>query len=807
MTDSQTWWTDDRVQATVTPEYILKQFRLEEQDLLRRSVSFGGGVTGHTYLDCILERATRLFLILTQVGVPGLIFSVVDEPYDDHDLPIAAEALKNLRLSSGLDPSIDRRLYEAQFQYLARDLQQGHHVRFLDEEASPVKLVGSAGGISRSGKDGIEKVHIGSGVAKVYGRKRIVREEAPTYSSQADILAEIASARKLAHHHVLSVYGSYSHGNNVFVLLTPAVEYTLNSFVDSPPKHFENLPKVQRREILINWPHCLANGLAWLHANRMHHGALRPSNIVIDNAYRIYLGPIEALPITHGNVKISDIESYQYAAPERWRRAATMQTKAPAMLTLHSGGRTARKQNTSRHSGSSSVNDVTDRRPSVTLPISPVLPINTSKPTSTAYPFIPTSKANVPRSQGRTKDRPEYAASFLSSNSSGTRPDGSNSLRVPNIHADHQSGHRRATSISAELSAVSLHSAEAGQAGKSAPPNSVTVAPSEIRSALVQTWQSAQFDPYAADIFSLGTIIVEIVSFLCKRSSGAFSRHRSAKNRTAGRGGGVADASFHANLGQVFAWMMLLQQDGKKKASKEEGKAFGAVDPIIEIARECLARSADDRPDAGLVEKALGDCIQQSTGSGTAHCRLRTDVDILGNPRSSPRAPPKHVMTATLMQEKELQGPTKHMTGSSFASFNFEEYSSGERSIYKGHDKGDEESFEGRRYPVASPDEEPVDLQSFDGHPDRVQNGADTSGWSHTHAEPRASVVSSDTQRASRRSLRVFLNPLHGPLRSLQKKFPQLVRAGHCHHHLGSSLGLSIQHGTLSHQTSLVNGK
>jgi serine/threonine protein kinase len=731
----------------VTPEYILKQFILEDQKLLKRTITFGNGVTDHTYLGWILERATRLFLILTHLGVPGLIFGLIDESYQDSDLPIAAEAVQNLRLSSGVHNSLDGKFYKSQFTYLVREVKEGHHIRFLNEETVPVRLVGSANGINRTGKDGIERVYLGPSVAKVYGRKRIVLEEPPTYLTEADILSEIAFAKTLAHQHITSVYASYSHDRNVFVLLTPAIEYTLNSFVDSVPRHFENLPKSQRRETILNWPHCLANGLAWLHSHRAHHGAIRPSNIIIDSEYRIYLGQIDGLPITHGHVKVSDIESYQYAAPERWKRTATMQTKAPAMVTLHSGSRTARKQSTSKYSAGSSVNDVSERRPSVVSPTSPNLSIDTSKPTSTAYPFIPTSKTSAFRGQSINHERAEYAGSILSSVSSGTRRDRSNSLRVPTNHADYSP---RFNAGPVTRSNVSSHSGEGGHNVNGGKLHSITVAPSEIRSALVQTWQSAQFDPFAADVFSLGAIIVEIMTLFCKRGSGAFSRHRSAKNRTAGRGGGVADASFHANLGQVSSWTVMLEQDAAKKASKEDGKIFAAVSSVVDIARECLSRSAEARPNAGMVEKSLEGCIEEHLSPRTVHCKLGSSAGNLGKLHSGPRAPPKHTSIHTSMFEKETQiAGRSHPNHDSLASFNFGDYDLKKESMLKGDDESDKDSFDRRRYSVVYADDATIDLQSIADRPDPILQGIDISSWSDLHTESRASYVTTDSQSGS----------------------------------------------------------
>jgi Protein tyrosine and serine/threonine kinase len=765
--DSKQCWTDNRVQATVTPAYILKQFRPEIHELLKLSTSFGQGVTDHTYLGWILERAQRLFLILGQIGVPEQIFGLVDESYSDHNLPIAAHAVKNLKLSAKPNAALDDKFYRAQFKYLVRDIREGDHIRFLDEETIPIKVVGPASGMNRSSKDVIEKVCLTSDATRIYGRKRIVLDEPPNRFTEADILSEITAAKQLAHQHVLSVRGSYMDGNSIFVLLMPAIDYSLSSFLNSPPKNFESLPKPRRREILLNWPHCLANGLAWLHDKGRPHGALRPSNVVVDREYQIYLGEIDGLYVMHGNVKVSDIESYHYAAPERWKRAATMQTKAPAMMTHHSGGRTSRKTS-SKGADPSSVDDFYPGWTSAATGTSPGVPIDMSKPTSTAYPFIPTSKRHVSRPNGRSIDGVDYAASVLSSNSSGMGQDRPHSGRSPPQPSGHRSSNRTGGSASAARSTISSQDSDSGQNAGNTLPSSIMVAPSEIRTAVVQTWQSAQYDPFAADVFSLGAIILEIITFLCKRSPSAFARHRSSKNRTAGRGGGVADASFHANLGQVYSWTVSMEQDAKKKASREEGEIFMAVGPMMEVALECLARSAEDRPDAGTVEKSLEDCIQQTTNSGRTHCTLRAPPPArhAETPGKSPpdvRPPPNEPTSTTRFGDKEIErgavpfpqtlplqsakgksapiavgkpGPA----GSSLAKSAFDRRGQGTDHPTKGDGTVDEDWH---------PHDGMIELQSIADRPHRIQNGSAVSSWSQAHSDPRASYVSSDTQATS----------------------------------------------------------
>src|ERR1700761_1062318 len=66
----QIWWTEERIQAKVTREFILSKLRPEERGQLDRPVYFGADLTDDTYIDWILSKTKRLFLILVEVGVP-----------------------------------------------------------------------------------------------------------------------------------------------------------------------------------------------------------------------------------------------------------------------------------------------------------------------------------------------------------------------------------------------------------------------------------------------------------------------------------------------------------------------------------------------------------------------------------------------------------------------------------------------------------------------------------------------------------------------------------------------------------------
>ncbi|KAH8677316.1 kinase-like domain-containing protein [Xylariales sp. PMI_506] len=122
----------------------------------------------------------------------------------------------------------------------------------------------------------------------------------------------------------------------------------------------------------------------------------------------------------------------------------------------------------------------------------------------------------------------------------------------------------------------------------------------------------------AADVFSLGCIIVELLSLQLKRPPRAFAAHRAAKHKQAGRGGAVLDSSFHKNLGQVEAWMEGLAKDAAKK--EREHPVFRGVAPTLQIAARMLSAVPQDRPTAAEVEQRIYRVLREQCGIPEPHC-------------------------------------------------------------------------------------------------------------------------------------------------------------------------------------------
>ena len=89
------WWTNDKVDALVTSEYILEKLGPKHLVKLHMPIAFGQGLTNDTYLDWIISYCKRLFLILEDIGCPENIFKIIDKSLDDSDLYVILLIIKD----------------------------------------------------------------------------------------------------------------------------------------------------------------------------------------------------------------------------------------------------------------------------------------------------------------------------------------------------------------------------------------------------------------------------------------------------------------------------------------------------------------------------------------------------------------------------------------------------------------------------------------------------------------------------------------------------------------------------------------
>ena len=356
------WWSNERISASVNQTFIEKELGSKKhQDTLHRVLAFGDGLTDDTYLDWILERSPRFFLILNDIGVPERIFDVIDRSFDDDDLPLSQDALWELNLFGTTSETLDKKFYRHQFYFLIQELEPGGHVDYGTWEVVPVEPF-------------IKKPAIASSVQstdRVFAQDSLYTRKKIPISNDHGIdrirfIMHLKNIAAIQHRHLVTVFATYSQDDFNYVLLTPSTDITLKHVLEDKEqaKQFKCLEKHERRQTLLTWIHCLTSGLAYLHSKGFTHKAIRPSTISIDSNNVIYLNDYSALKILDVDESPNPYsgELYDHAPPENWLRKPCLHETAPLKTYLPGGSRTSRRL--PKPPPSSSQSD--SRRPSLT---------------------------------------------------------------------------------------------------------------------------------------------------------------------------------------------------------------------------------------------------------------------------------------------------------------------------------------------------------------------------------------------------------------------------------------------------------
>lgn len=503
------WWDSERIEATVTRQFVCSHLLPEEIERLDQPLGFGDGLTDGTYWEWIDEKAKRIFLVLVELGVPDQIFGVIDDSWDDQDLPIAHDQVECLALTPVRDEKFERKFYYRQFHYLLKPLERGEHVDYEDIEVVPLDVMDRKPGLAAS--HSTEKVVLPNHPGMPLSRRRIPLGTGGGCLSYEDFLYEVNSIRNVQNEHVVSYFASYVHQGYGYVLFTPVSDFSLKSFLTTTPTTFRNLEKKARRELVLNWIHCLVDTICSLHIRGLSHGNIKPSTVLFTNENHIFFSDFSRLNAellaSMSDRTSFDKESYDYAAPEQWFRPTTSQTR----------------------------------------PIS--------------GQFSPTHRRPTLTSLSSSPDNTTFSISRTNSDHASTSPAAAATWNAPTPH----------------------------------------------------------LNPQAADIFSLGCVILELLSFLMKKTTRGFATHRAAKHKTPGRGGAVLDSSFHKNLGQVESWMSTLAREAAKKGGRDDPLFRGAA-PMLRVVERMLALHPSERPAALEVQTRMYEVLHDICGVEEPHC-------------------------------------------------------------------------------------------------------------------------------------------------------------------------------------------
>lgn len=524
------WWSTEKINATISQDFIERELgTLKNREALHRVLQFGDGLTDNTYLDWALERSPRFFLILNDLGCPQKIFDVIDRSHDDDDLPLSQETLWELNLFGTKSETLDKKFHRVQYNYLIQDLEPGGHVDYGPLDIVPVESAAKKGQISSS--QASDRVYA---YGRLYTKKKV-----PMAGEHAiDRMEFILHLRGIAgvrNPHIVSVFATYSHDDFNHVLLSPSTDLSLKQILNDDSKQFKLLEKLDRREIVLTWAHCITSALAYLHEQGFDHRNIRPSTILVDQNSKVFLSEYGALTeLDYDDSTTSyKAEQYEHSPPENWLRKPCLHETAPLKSYLPGGGRTSRR--------------------------------------------IP-KKARETVADGKRR-------------ASTPGP-----MTSPSINT----GITRSNSKSASSSSSSSNPR---------PRNAVitTFVPSQSSSSSIAKAQ------YPADIFSLSTVLLTLLSYLVGHSPKSFAAHRSKYNRQAGRGNAPPDPSFHKNLSQVETWMDKLVKDAGQK-EKKDVKFWGAIVELVGVCRQGLNKEPNLRLRAAELEKKVNGWVDWGLG-------------------------------------------------------------------------------------------------------------------------------------------------------------------------------------------------
>ncbi|KAK4974050.1 hypothetical protein LTR66_011112 [Elasticomyces elasticus] len=531
------WWTDDRIEAKVTRQFVVSKLRGEEREFLNRTLAFGEGLTDDTYMEWILDRAKRLFLVLAEIGVPDQVFGVIDDSWGDDDLPIPFDSVDRLELAYENDIVLNRRFYDTQFKFLLRELRQGDHIDYGPNEHIPMEYVHKLPpAVSLQAWD---RIHFPKQDDKTFTRRRFdlaSKERKDAY--RAEFMADVQKAQSLRHEHIAPIWASYTCDNqNGYILSDLVAEHTLGTFIDHrTPPQFQRVASTERPILLLEWMHCLSDAVASLHHRGAHHGAICPSNILIDQANHIYFADVGTLPTFQRDKKIDAAEMYNYSAHElHILKTPHKFALGPSTSTSSHFGKLRKVSTDSSGSSDRSVTSSTKSNPTDSVVGSPVL----------TSPNPDNHRPSPPSSSFRNFSRHLHLPTSLRSTSP---PD---------------------------------HTPESRSSWPSyIDPRSLCDLPART--------------PEKSDVFALGCVFLDILTFLVKGRTTDFVKHRTTMMDGPGRSGKKPDASFAADSMRIDAWMEHLRDE----AWKRDERCFRSVPELLKLVRRMLCQNSELRPSA-----------------------------------------------------------------------------------------------------------------------------------------------------------------------------------------------------------------
>lgn len=226
-----------------------------------------------SHIKTTWTKVTRTYIVLRVVNQLELLDKFIDLGFTDHWLPVSPQQLPEF-----LSPKTRQDFLKAQSIVLAEATdfkkgEDGQHKHFTKDEPLPFQTVSILGS---GGFGQVDKV-ISKLTNKEYARKRIRREKLfrQTRESMKSFTAELEILKRLDHHHVVKIVGSYTDPNYLGLIMSPVAHCDLAAYLST------EFTSVEKKGHLRTFFGCLVTALAYLHDARIRHKDIKPQNILV----------------------------------------------------------------------------------------------------------------------------------------------------------------------------------------------------------------------------------------------------------------------------------------------------------------------------------------------------------------------------------------------------------------------------------------------------------------------------------------------------------------------------------------------
>ncbi|KAH7082896.1 kinase-like domain-containing protein [Paraphoma chrysanthemicola] len=226
------------------------------------------------------SRIPRIYITLRLAGHLDVIDIFLDTGTSDISFPFTPQTLPGTLK----DVTARSDFIEKQVSVLTKGLdlekEHGKHRHLASTEDTPFEKIQELG---KGGYGYVDRVR--SNVSyREYARKLIPRGR--TFRKDKAVLRdferELAMLKKLTHHHIVELVGSYTDPKYVGLIMSPVADRNLDDFLDRdyiPPEDLS---------FLRTFYGCLARALRYLHGNQIRHKDIKSQNVLV-KGHHVYL--------------------------------------------------------------------------------------------------------------------------------------------------------------------------------------------------------------------------------------------------------------------------------------------------------------------------------------------------------------------------------------------------------------------------------------------------------------------------------------------------------------------------------------